>query len=39
MAGTPMPTLQLAHFGDASGVRGAALLARRIQTGDLPWTP
>ena len=39
MAGTPMPTLRLAHFGDASGVRGAALLARRIQTGDLPWTP
>ena len=39
MAGTPMPTLRLAHFGDASGVRGAALLARRIHTGDLPWTP
>ena len=33
MAGTPLPTLRLARFGDASGVRGAALLGRRAAAG------
>ena len=39
MAGVPVPTLRLARFGDASGVRGAALLARMIGRGELSWTP
>ena len=33
MSGTPLPTLRLARFGDASGVRGAALLGRRAAAG------
>lgn len=36
MPGVPQPQLRLARFGDASGVRGAALLARRIAEGTLP---
>lgn len=39
MPGTPRPALRLARHGDASGVRGAALLARLIAEGRLPWTP
>lgn len=39
MPGVPMPVIRLARHGDASGVRGAALLARRIAEGALPWTP
>ena len=39
MPGVPMPVIRLARHGDASGVRGAALLARRIAEGVLPWTP
>lgn len=35
MAGAPVPTLRLARFGDSSGVRGAALLARRLDAGEL----
>lgn len=36
MAGVPVPALRLARFGDASGVRGAALLARRVQADGAP---
>ncbi len=39
MPGVPAPAIRVARFGDASGVRGAALLARRIADGSLPWTP
>lgn len=39
MPGTPSPVLRVARHGDASGVRGAALLARMIAEGRLPWTP
>lgn len=38
MAGVPPPALRLARFGDASGVRGAALLALREARGDAAWT-
>ena len=37
--GTPQPILRVARHGDASGVRGAALLARMIAGAELPWTP
>lgn len=39
MPGTPRPVLRVARHGDASGVRGAALLARMIAEGRMPWTP
>lgn len=39
MPGTPRPLLRVARHGDASGVRGAALLARMIAEGRMPWTP
>ena len=39
MPGTPAPALRIARHGDASGVRGAALLARMIAQGAQPWTP
>lgn len=35
MAGVPVPQIRVAQHGDASGVRGAALLARRIAEGSL----
>lgn len=38
MAGVPPPALRLARFGDASGVRGAALLALREAGGGAAWT-
>ena len=38
MAGVPPPALRLARFGDASGVRGAALLALREAEGGAAWT-
>lgn len=38
MAGVPVPQLRLARFGDASGVRGAALLARMVADGTLDWS-
>ncbi|WP_449041297.1 ROK family protein [Paracoccus sp. (in: a-proteobacteria)] len=38
MAGVPPPALRLARFGDASGVRGAALLALREAEGGAVWT-
>lgn len=38
MAGVPPPALRLARFGDASGVRGAALLALREAEGGPAWT-
>jgi len=38
MPGIPQPLLRVARFGDASGVRGAALLARTIERAELPWT-
>lgn len=37
MPGTPRPILRLARHGDASGVRGAALLAR-MAAAEQPWT-
>lgn len=39
LPGTPHPLLRVARHGDASGVRGAALLARMIAQGRMPWTP
>lgn len=39
MPGTPHPRLRVARHGDASGVRGAALLARMVAEGRMPWTP
>ncbi|MBB1497978.1 ROK family protein [Paracoccus sp. MC1862] len=39
MPGTPLPILRLARHGDASGVRGAALLARMTAQGEMPWRP
>lgn len=39
MPGTPRPRLRIARHGDASGVRGAALLARMIAEGRMAWTP
>lgn len=39
LPGTPQPLLRLARHGDASGVRGAALLGRMTAEGTLPWMP
>lgn len=38
MEGVAAPALRLARFGDASGVRGAALLALREVGGNAAWT-